>query len=138
MYEVGYLAGMFDILHIGHIDILRRSKELCEHLIVAVGTDDFMRIRKKREPLVPYEERIEIIKALWFVDQVVPATDLDKISAYNRYKFNVMFAGADHKNEPIYVRSEAELKKLGVDTIYFPRFYDRSSTNLRNQSILNT
>lgn len=132
MYNIGYISGMFDILHIGHIDIIRRSKELCEHLIVAVGTDDFVRRRKNREPVIPYVERFEIIKALRYVDQVVPGLNLDKINAYNRYKFDVMFAGDDHKDEPIYIQQEIEFKKLGVDVIYFPHVYDVSSTNLRN------
>lgn len=136
-YKVGYISGMFDILHIGHIEILRRSKEFCDHLIVAVGTDEFMMSRKNRASVMPYHERIEIVKAIRYVDQTVPGIDLDKLGAYHRYKFDVMFAGDDHKDEPIYIQSVIELKKLGVDTMYFPRFYDVSSSGLRKKISLN-
>ncbi|MDR0221884.1 MAG: adenylyltransferase/cytidyltransferase family protein [Lachnospiraceae bacterium] len=135
MYKIGYISGMFDILHIGHIDILRRSKELCEHLIVAVGTDDYMRQKKNREPVIQYNERVEIVKTVRYVNQVVPALNIDKISAYNRYKFDVMFLGEDHKNETIYMYYIAELDKLNVNTIFIPRKYDISSTTIRNSIV---
>lgn len=131
MYKIGYVSGMFDILHIGHINILKYAKEMCEHLIVAVGTDDFIRWRKNHEPFMSYEERVAIVSALRYVDEVVPGTDLDKIAAYKKYHFDVMIAGSDHIDEPTYIKTEKELKKFGVTTLYFPRVLNVSSTKFR-------
>ncbi len=128
---------MFDILHAGHIHILKFAKSQCDYLIVAVGTDEFMLTRKGRSSVMPYDERVEIVKAIRYVDEVVPETDLNKIGEYNKYHFNVMFSGDDHINEETYIRAADELKKLGVDTIYVPRVKNISSTNVR-ESIRNS
>ena len=120
-YSKGFVCGFFDILHDGHIYILKQAKELCDYLIVAVGTDEFMRIRKKRESILSYEQRVTIVSAIKYVDEVVPEIDLDKISAYEKYHFDVMFAGDDHINETVYINAVEELAKRNVDTIYIPR-----------------
>ena len=78
-YKRGFVAGFFDILHEGHIQILEQAKSQCEQLIVAVGTDEFMRIRKGRESVLSYDERVCIVSAIKYVDKVVPEIDLDKI-----------------------------------------------------------
>lgn len=132
-YNIGFLCGFFDLLHDGHIDIIRQSKEQCEHLIVSVGTDDFMIKRKKRKSVLSYEQRVEIVKAIRYVDEVVPETDLDKISAYHKYKFDVMFVGDDHLYEKIYVDASQKLKEYGVDTIFIPRKKNISSTEIRKR-----
>lgn len=133
-YKVGFVAGFFDILHEGHIQILEYAKSQCEQLIVAVGTDEFMRIRKKREPVLSYAERIKIVGAIKYVDRIVEETDLDKIAAYQRYRFDVMFAGDDHQQEDIYIRDAEILKnKYGVDTIYIKR-NNVSSTEIRKRA----
>lgn len=132
-YKVGFVSGFFDILHEGHIKILKLAKEQCEQLIVAVGTDEFMRVRKGRESVLSYEERVQIVSAIRYVDKVVEENDLDKIEAYKKYHFDVMFAGDDHKNEATYIRDTETLKrKYGVDTIYIRRS-DVSSTALRKR-----
>jgi len=120
-YRCGFVAGMFDIFHRGHLDILQFSKEKCEYLIVAVGTDEFYRIRKKREPLMPFIDRRDIVASIRYVDKVVPAMDLDKIAMYEKYKFDVMFVGEDHLYENVYTEATDKLKKLGVDVIYMER-----------------
>lgn len=133
-YKVGFVSGFFDILHEGHIQILEYAKSQCEQLIVAVGTDEFMRIRKKREPVLRYVERIKIVGAIKYVDRIVEETDLDKIAAYQRYRFDVMFAGDDHQQEDIYIRDAEILKnKYGVDTIYIKR-NNVSSTEIRKRA----
>lgn len=134
-YKRGFICGFFDILHDGHIDILRQAKEKCEHLIVAVGTDDLMLKRKQRRSILNYEQRVEIVKAIRYVDEVVPEKDLDKIAAYYKYFFDVMFAGDDHLDENIYVETAKYLKKMGVDTIYIPRRKKISSTDIRKRVI---
>lgn len=133
-YKVGFVSGFFDILHEGHIRILEYAKSQCEQLIVAVGTDEFMRIRKKREPVLRYVERIKIVGAIKYVDRIVEETDLDKIAAYQRYRFDVMFAGDDHQQEDIYIRDAEILKnRYGVDTIYIKR-NNVSSTEIRKRA----
>lgn len=132
-YKIGFISGFFDIIHDGHIKILKQAKSQCEQLIVAVGTDEFMRVRKGRDPVFTFSERTKIICSIRYVDRVVDETDLDKIAAYKKYKFDVMFAGDDHKDEPVYIESADILKrKYGVDTIYIKRS-DVSSTAIRNR-----
>lgn len=133
MFKIGYVSGMFDILHVGHIKILKYAKTMCKHLIVAVGTDDFIRWRKNHEPIMPYIDRVEIVSSLRYVDEVVPGIDLDKIAAYNKYHFDVMIAGSDHIGEQAYVKAEKKLKELGVTTLYYPRIADISSTEIKKK-----
>lgn len=134
-YKIGFICGFFDLLHDGHIEILKYAKSNCEYLIVAVGTDEFMRERKFRESVLTYNQRVSIIKAIRYVDEVVPETDLDKIAAYKKYHFDVMFAGEDHKDEKIYIDAVNTLKSFGVDTIYVPRNIKCSSTSIRKKII---
>lgn len=132
-YKIGFISGFFDIIHEGHIQIMELAKSQCEQLIVGVGTDEFMKERKGRESVLSYTERCQIVGAIKYVDRVVAITDLDKIAAYQKYKFNVMFAGDDHEQEPIYIRDAAILKhEYGVDTVYVKRS-DISSTQIRNR-----
>ena len=134
-YEKGFVCGFFDILHDGHIDILQQAKSQCQYLIVAVGTDEFMYKRKHRESILNYKQRVEIIKSIRYVDEVVPEVDLDKVAAFYKYNFDVMFAGEDHLNEKIYIEAMKHLKNLGVDTIYIPKKHNISSTSIRNKII---
>lgn len=132
-YRIGFVSGFFDILHEGHIDILELAKSQCEQLIVAVGTDEFMRIRKRRDPVLSYSERVRIVEAIKYVDRVVEEADLDKVAAYQRYHFEAMFAGNDHQHEDVYIRDATILKeRYDVDTIYVERS-DISSTKIRNK-----
>lgn len=132
-YKIGFLCGFFDILHDGHIDVLRKAKDYCDFLIVAVGTDEFMRTRKGREAVLSYDQRVEIVSAIRYVDQVVPEPNLDKVAAFRKYHFDVMIAGSDHEFELTYIETVKELKKLGVDTIYIPRLRNMSSTSIRKR-----
>ena len=134
-YKVGFICGFFDLLHDGHIDILRQSKERCDYLIVAVGTDEFMMKRKHRMSVLSYQQRVKIVEAIKYVDMVVPEINLDKLAAYELYHFDVMFSGEDHINEPIYVEATNKLKEKGVDTIYFPRKNNISSTQIRDRIV---
>ena len=101
---------------------------MCEYLIVGGGTDDFMIRRKNRTSILSYEQRVEIVKAIRYVDEVVPENDLDKIAAYYKYGFDVMIAGEDH-------RMESVLKKMGVAVVYIERKKQCSSTYIRNRII---
>ena len=98
---IGYTTGVFDLFHIGHINILKNAKSMCDKLIVGVSTDELVLYKNKR-PIIPFNERIEIVGSVKYVDIAVPQTSMDKIDAYNRYKFNIMFVGDDwYKNRRV-------------------------------------
>ncbi|MCD2502902.1 adenylyltransferase/cytidyltransferase family protein [Clostridium sp. NSJ-145] len=132
-YKVGYTTGVFDMFHIGHLNILRRAKEQCDYLIVGVSTDELVKEYKNKVPVVPFEERCEIVQAIDCVDKVVPQENRDKFLAWKNIGFDVMFVGDDWKGKPLFVEVEAEFKKVGVDVVYFPYTKDTSSTILREK-----
>ncbi|MFA5250986.1 MAG: adenylyltransferase/cytidyltransferase family protein [Phycisphaerae bacterium] len=129
-YKIGYTTGAFDLFHIGHLNILKKAKEHCEYLIVGVSTDELVKSYKQKSPAIPYNERVEIIEAIRYVDKVVPQETRDKITAYDEYHFDVMFVGDDWKGSGIFAEAEKELKKKGADVIYFPYTKNTSSTLL--------
>ena len=114
---------------------MKQAKSMCNFLIVAVGTDEFMQERKHHTTILSYEQRVAIISAIRYVDRVVPETNLDKIAAYDRYHFDVMFAGDDHLSESIYLEAKEKLNELGVDTIFIHREKNISSTDMRRKMV---
>lgn len=130
-YKVGYTTGVFDLFHIGHLNILKRAKEQCEYLIVGVSTDELVLEYKNKKPVIPYEERKTIVEAIRYVDKVVPQINRDKLLAYKKYKFDVMFVGDDWKGDPLFESVEKELKKLGSTVVYLPYTKNVSSTLLK-------
>ena len=132
-YKVGYTTGVFDMFHIGHLNILRRAKEQCEYLIVGVSTDELVQEYKNKTPIIPFEERAEIVQSIDCVDKVIAQVDRDKFGAWRELKFDVMFVGDDWKGKPLFVEVEKKLKEVGVDVVYFPYTKDTSSTILREK-----
>ena len=110
-YRIGYTTGVFDLFHIGHLNIIKKAKEKCEHLIVGVSSDEIVEGYKSTKPIIPLEERIEIVGAIKYVDQVVVQDNFDKISAWEKYKFNVHFHGNDWENSKEYNLILKNLKK---------------------------
>ena len=94
---IGYTTGVFDMFHIGHLNILRRAKERCDYLIVGVSTDELVQHDKNKTPVIPFEDRCAIVEAIKYVDKVVPQPDKNKLAAWERYHFNKMFVGSDWK-----------------------------------------
>ena len=129
-YKIGYTTGVFDMFHIGHLNILRRAKEQCEHLIVGVSTDELVREYKHKTPIIPYDERAEIVSAIRYVDEVLPQTAIDKYEAWNNLKFNVLFHGDDWKGTDLYLNLEKKFNSVGVDIVYLPHTSGVSSTSL--------
>jgi len=129
-YKIGYTTGVFDMFHIGHLNILRRAKEQCEYLIVGVSTDELVEEYKHKTPIVPFEERIEIVKAIRYVDEVVPQVTMDKLQAWKELKFNAMFHGSDWANSALYVEYEKTLGSVGVKVVFLPHTTGTSSTML--------
>ena len=93
---IGYTTGVFDLFHIGHLNLLRKAKKQCDHLIVGVSTDELVTYKHKHA-VIPFEERMEIVKAIKYVDEVVPQVNMNKMEAWERLHFNVMFVGDDWK-----------------------------------------
>jgi len=129
---VGYTTGVFDLFHIGHLNLLKQAKSGCDRLIVGVSTDELVQTYKNKNPIIPFTERIEIVSALKCVDEVVPQKHRDKIAAYHEIKFDVMFVGSDWKGSVLFSAVEAELAEYGVKVIYFEYTNHVSSTALKS------
>ncbi len=130
--RVGYTTGVFDLFHIGHLRLLQRAKSRCDRLIVGVSTDELVQSYKNKKPVIPFEERSEIVAALKCVDEVVPQTHRDKVAAYHNIKFDVMFVGSDWKGSDLFDKVEAELAEYGVNVVYFEYTNNVSSTALQS------
>lgn len=127
---IGYTTGVFDMFHVGHLNLLARAREQCDRLIVGVSTDDVVLDYKGHAPIVPYAERVAIVKAIRYVDEVVPQTSMDKFAAWEKLHFNRLFHGNDWKGSAMYNEVEAKLKAVGVEVVYFPYTQGTSSTLL--------
>lgn len=125
---IGYTTGVFDLFHVGHLNILRRAKEKCDYLIVGVSIDELVREYKHKNPIIPFEERAKIVEAIKYVDKVVPQKTLDKIVAWNDLKFDILFHGDDWKGSDLYKETEMKLNNLGVKMCFLPHTDGVSST----------
>lgn len=129
-YKIGYTTGVFDMFHIGHLNILRRAKELCEYLIVGVSTDENVQTYKHKTPIIPYEQRRQIVEAIKYVDQVVPQENMDKYAAWEKLHFHAIFHGDDWKGSSMYDDIERKLNAVGCDLVFLPHTDGISSTQL--------
>lgn len=129
-YKVGYTTGVFDMFHIGHLNILRRAKEQCEYLIVGVSTDEVVKNYKHKTPVIPFEERIEIVRAIRYVDEAVPQTSMNKMEAWEKLHFEAMFHGSDWKGSSLYDDYEKAFREAGVELVFLPHTEGVSSTEL--------
>ena len=127
---IGYTTGVYDMFHIGHLNIIQRAKQQCDYLIVGVSTDELVEHEKKKTPVIPYEERAAIIAALKYVDEVVPQQDKNKFGAWEKYHFDKMFVGSDWKGTPQWNKYEEEFAPVGVEIVYLPHTDGISSTQL--------
>lgn len=130
-YKIGYTTGVFDMFHIGHLNILRRAKEMCDYLIVGVSTDECVQSYKHKSPVIPYEQRVAIVEAIKYVDEVVPQATMDKLEFLKHRHFDVMFHGSDWQGTELYNNYEKEFAKLDACIEYFPHTEGVSSTILR-------
>lgn len=127
---IGYTTGVYDMFHIGHLNVIRRAKERCDYLIVGVSTDELVKKEKKKTPVIPFEERAAIIAAIKYVDKVVPQPDKNKLAAWEKYRFEKMFVGSDWKGTPQWNAYEEQFAPLGVEIVYLPHTEGVSSTQL--------
>ncbi len=131
MVKIGYTTGVFDLFHIGHLNILRNAKLECDYLIVGITTDELSEMEKGKRPIIPLTERMAIVESVKYVDMVVPQTNYNKFEAWNNLKFNIMFVGDDWKGTDKWNKIEDDFSKLGVSIHYFPYTKQTSSTKLR-------
>lgn len=125
---IGYTTGVYDMFHIGHLHLLKKAKNRCDHLIVGVSTDDLVEEYKKKRPIIPFEHRLEIIASLKFVDDVVAVTHRDKKQAFKDVGYDVLFVGDDWKGSDIFNDLEVFLDKYDAKIEYFPYTKEVSST----------
>ena len=132
-YIIGYTTGVYDMFHIGHLNLLQRAKEMCDYLIVGVSTDECVETYKHKTPVIPYEQRAAIVAAIRYVDEVVPQTTMDKMEFLKHRHFDVMFHGDEWKGTPLYNKYEEEFAKVGVHIEYLPHTKGINSTLLRTK-----
>jgi glycerol-3-phosphate cytidylyltransferase len=131
MVKIGYTTGVFDLFHIGHLNILRNAKLECDYLIVGITTDELAKKEKGRMPIIPFSERMTIVESIKHVDSVIPQVNYDKIEAWNNLKFNIMFVGDDWQGTEKWNMFEEKFLELGVKISYFPYTKHTSSSRIR-------
>ena len=129
-YRIGYTTGVYDMFHIGHLNIIKKAKEQCEYLIVGVSTDEVVKSYKHKKPIIPFDERYAIIEALKYVDKVVPQTNMNKMEAWKQLHFDAIFHGTDWKGSEMYNKMITEFNQIGVDIVFLPHTEGVSSTLL--------
>lgn len=130
---VGYTSGVFDLFHVGHVNILRNARALCDKLIVGVSTDELVSYKHKR-PVIPFSERIEIVRSCRYVDAVISQETLDKYEVWEKLKFDVMFVGDDWFKSERWQQLDESFRAAGVRIIYFP-YTKGTSSSLINETL---
>jgi glycerol-3-phosphate cytidylyltransferase len=135
-WNIGYVSGSFDMFHIGHLNLIRRAKERSGRLIVGILSDEVIAEMKQKWPVIPLAERVEIVEAIKYVDEVDVTTKalLNKTTAWKKYKFDAMFSGDDHVNDG-WAHEESELKALGAELVFFPYTKEVSTTILQDVTL---
>lgn len=118
------------MFHIGHLNILKRAKEQCDYLIVAVSSDDVVENYKHKTPIIPLEHRMEIVSAIKYVDKVVVQENMDKLIAWRKYHYDILFHGDDWKNSDMYNEIEFKLNEVGAKVVFLPHTPGISTTIL--------
>ena len=135
-YRIGYTCGVFDFFHVGHLNLLERCKEQCDYLIVGMCDDKYVREVKKTEPVINEDDRLRILNALKCVDRAEKVdieTTNDKMLAWNRFKFDVLFSGDDWKGSERYLKTEEQFKKIGASIEYLPYTQGVSSSGIKKK-----
>lgn len=132
-YKIGYTTGVFDMFHIGHLNILKSAKEQCEYLIVGVTTDELCMMRKNKHPIICEEDRIAIVSAIKYVDLVVKQENMDKLSAVKKLNVDVVFVGSDWKGTETWNQYEMDFSDVGCSVVYLNHTEGISSSILRDR-----
>jgi glycerol-3-phosphate cytidylyltransferase len=126
----GYTSGVFDLFHVGHVNLLRNARSMCDRLIVGVTVDELVSYKGKKA-MIPFGERIEIVRSCRYVDVAIAQTDIDKFVAWQKLKYDVLFVGDDWFGDETWKEYEAKLGEVGVKVVYIPYTGGVSSTILR-------
>ena len=124
---IGYTTGVYDLFHIGHLNLLKNAKGLCDKLIVGVTVDELVSYKHKKA-VIPFEDRIEIVRSIKYVDAAIPQESLDKFEMWKKIRFDVLFVGDDWYNSERWQELEEKFKEVGVRVVYFPYTKGISST----------
>ncbi len=128
---LGYTTGVFDLFHIGHVNLLRNARGMCDKLVVGVTTDDLVSYKNKKS-VISFEERMEVVRSCRYVDAVIPQEDMDKFIQWQKIKFDVMFVGDDWFKSEKWEAIDKQFKEEGVRVVYFPYSKGTSSTLINN------
>lgn len=132
-YKVGYTTGVYDMFHIGHLNVLKRAKEQCDYLIVGVTTDELCNKRKNKYPIINEKERMAIVAELRCVDKVVPQENMDKLEAVKKFNVDAVFVGSDWKGTDAWNEYEKQFAEVGCEVVYLDHTDGISSTILRER-----
>ena len=132
-YKVGYTQGVYDMFHIGHLNLINQAKEYCDYLVVGVNSDRLVQEYKRKIPIINENERCIIVGNIKAVDKAIIADTLDKLTIHDSIKFDAIFIGDDWKGSPRWTETEKQLAPLGVDVVYLKHTDGISSTILRVQ-----
>lgn len=130
-YKIGYTQGVYDMFHIGHLNLLKHAQEQCERLIVGINSDRLVESYKNKTPVINEADRMEIVRNIKGVDDVILADTLDKMAMYDRVGFDVIFIGSDWQGDPRWESTCKQMKEIGVDVIFLPHTDGITSTLLR-------
>lgn len=130
---IGYTTGVFDLFHIGHLNILKGAKERCDYLIVGVSTDELVQKEKNKTPVIPFADRCAIVEAIRYADKVVPQYNKNKFAAWETYHFDKMFVGSDWKGTPQWNEFEKQFSSVDVEIVYLDHTDGISSSILRRK-----
>lgn len=130
-YKIGYTQGVYDMFHIGHLNLINHAKEYCDYLIVGVNTDELVLSYKNKLPVINEDERKQIVENIKAVDRCILADTLDKVDSWKKYGFDAVFIGDDWKGNPRWEQTIADLKQYGADVVFLPHTKGVSSTALR-------
>ena len=126
---IGYTAGVYDLFHIGHLTLLKNAKGMCDKLIVGVTVDELVHYEGK-QAMIPYEDRIEIVRSIRYVDAAIPQYDMDKLAACKKLGASYMFVGDDWYGTEKWNQYEKDFAREGIKIVYFPYFRGVSSTKV--------
>lgn len=132
---IGYTQGTFDMFHIGHLNLIKNAKRHCDYLVVGVNADELVLSYKKKYPIVPLKERVEIMRAIKYIDEVIVTETLDKKHIWNQVRFDEIYIGDDWKGNARWEQTQKEMDELGVHLVFLPYTKETSSTMLREKLI---
>lgn len=129
--KIGYLGGCWDLFHVGHLNYIREAKKRCDYLIVDVTPDEIMFKQKNKYPIIGEQNRLEVVRAIKYVDRAELSGEGRDFEALEKYGYNVLFLSEDHRGKEYYNNLEKQMNELGVEVIYIPYTKGISSTEIR-------